>query len=178
MVLTGNTDGFIRSAGLMNLAIMLTVFCISHLAYFLILVPINQDAGPAGLVLYLLFMTQFNDVCQYIWGKSFGKHKIVPKISPNKTWEGFIGGVSTITLCSFFLAPYLTPLSSIEGIIAGLIIGLSGFFGDLVLSSIKRDLHIKDTGSLIPGHGGILDRMDSLIYTSPIFFHYTYYLYY
>lgn len=178
MVLIGKTDGFILSAGLMNLAVMLTVFCISHLAYFLVLHPINMQAGPAGLVLFLLFMTQFNDVCQYIWGKSFGKHKISPKVSPNKTWEGFLGGVCTISLIGIFLAPYLTPLTSIQGFIAGIIISLAGFFGDLVLSSVKRDLHIKDTGSLIPGHGGILDRMDSLIYTTPLFFHYVYYLYY
>jgi len=178
MVLTGKTEGFIRSAGLMNFAVMLTVFCISHLAYFLVLDPINLDAGSAGLVLFLLFITQFNDVSQYVWGKSFGKHKIVPKVSPNKTWEGFLGGVLTIVVTSYFLAPYLTPLSASQGIIAGLIISLSGFFGDLVLSSVKRDLNIKDTGSLIPGHGGILDRMDSLIYTTPLFFHFVYYLYY
>ncbi|WDE98501.1 phosphatidate cytidylyltransferase [Lentisphaera profundi] len=178
MVLIGKTEGFIRSAGLMNFAVMLTVFCISHLAYFIVLEPKNTQAGPAGLVLFLLFMTQFNDVSQYIWGKSFGKNKIVPKVSPNKTWEGFLGGVSTIVLVGYFLAPYLTPLSSRQGLIAGLIISLSGFFGDLVVSSVKRDLHIKDTGNLIPGHGGILDRMDSLIYTAPLFFHFIYYLYY
>ena len=121
---------------------------------------------------------RFNDVCQYVWGKSFGKHKIVPKVSPNKTWEGFIGGAATIIFTSYFVAPYLTPLTSVQGLVAGMIIAFSGFIGDLVISSVKRDLQIKDTGQFIPGHGGILDRIDSLMFTAPLFFHYIYYLYY
>ncbi len=131
-----------------------------------------------GMLLFLLVFTQFNDVCQYVWGKSFGKHKIVPKVSPNKTWEGFIGGAATIIFTSYFVAPYLTPLTSVQGLVAGMIIAFSGFIGDLVISSVKRDLQIKDTGQFIPGHGGILDRIDSLMFTAPLFFHYIYYLYY
>lgn len=178
MVLTGDTKGFIRSAGVIHWSLMLTVFCISHMAYLLVLPVINIDAGPMGLILFLLVMTQFNDVSQYVWGKSIGKTKIIPKVSPNKTWEGFIGGVVTIAAISGFLAPFLTPLSVLEGVVAGLIISISGFIGDVVISSVKRDLRIKDTGQMIPGHGGLLDRIDSLMFTSPLFFHYVYYLYY
>lgn len=178
MVLKGETEGFIKSAGILHWAVMLTVFSVSHIAYLLVLPEQNALAGGIGLVLYLLFMTQFNDVCQYIWGKLLGKHKIIPKVSPNKTWEGFIGGVVTITLVSGFVAPLLTPLSMHEGLFAGLIISLGGFIGDVVISSVKRDLRIKDSGNLIPGHGGVLDRMDSLIYTAPLFFHFIYYLHY
>lgn len=178
MVLTGDTKGFIRSAGVIHWSLMLTVFCVSHMAYLLMLPPLNMDAGPIGLILFLLVMTQFNDVSQYIWGKSIGKNKIIPKVSPNKTWEGFIGGVATISVISYFLAPFLTPLSALEGALAGLIISMSGFIGDLVISSVKRDLKIKDTGQMIPGHGGLLDRIDSLMFTAPLFFHYIYYLYY
>ena len=178
MVLIGETKGFIRSAGLMHWAVMLTVFSISHIAYLLTLPVKNPDAGALGLVLFILFMTQFNDVCQYVWGKLLGRHKIIPKVSPNKTWEGFIGGVSTVTLCAGFAAPYLTPLSFNQGLLAGVIIGVSGFIGDVVISSVKRDLQIKDTGSFIPGHGGILDRIDSLLYTAPLFFHFVYYVAY
>ena len=178
MVLIGETKGFIRSAGLIHWAVMLTVFSISHIAYLLTLPVKNHDAGALGLVLFILFMTQFNDVCQYVWGKLLGRHKIIPKVSPNKTWEGFIGGVSTVTLCAGFAAPYLTPLSFNQGLLAGLMIGVSGFIGDVVISSVKRDLQIKDTGSFIPGHGGILDRIDSLLYTAPLFFHFVYYVAY
>lgn len=175
MVLIGVTKGYIRSAGILHWGVMLSVFCVSHIAFLLVIPPQNELAGYMGPVLFLLFMTQFNDVCQYIWGKLLGKHKIIPKVSPNKTWEGFLGGLTTITLCASFLAPLLTPLSNIQGIFAGGLIGVSGFIGDVVISSVKRDLQIKDSSQLIPGHGGILDRLDSLIYTSPLFFHYLYY---
>jgi len=178
MVLIGETKGFIRSAGIMHWAVMLTVFCLSHIAYLLVLPVKNSDGGSIGLVIFLILMTQLNDVAQYIWGKTFGRHKILPKVSPNKTWEGFIGGVVTITITAAVIAPLLTPLSNVMGLFAGLIIGLSGFIGDVVISSIKRDLAIKDSGSLIPGHGGILDRFDSLTFTAPLFFHYLYYFYY
>ena len=178
MVLIGETKGFIRSAGIIHWAAMLTVFFISHIAYLLKLPVQNSSAGNIGLVLFLLIFTQFNDVCQFIWGKSFGKHKIIPKVSPNKTWEGFIGGVVTTTLCAGFVAPFLTSLETAHGFLAGLVISVGGFFGDVVLSSVKRDLQIKDSGTLIPGHGGILDRMDSLIFTAPLFFHFVYYLCY
>ncbi len=178
MVLKGETDGFIKSAGTLHWAAMLTVFSVSHVAYLLVLPDKNTLAGGIGLVLFLLFMTQFNDVSQYVWGKLLGKHKIIPKVSPNKTWQGFLGGMLTITLVAALVAPYLTPMNRIEGLIGGLLISISGFFGDVVISAVKRDLNIKDSGSLIPGHGGILDRMDSLIYTGPLFFHYIYYLHY
>ncbi|WP_299195239.1 phosphatidate cytidylyltransferase [uncultured Amphritea sp.] len=178
MVLLGETRGFIRSAGILHWATMLTVFCISHIAYLLVLPVKNEAAGYIGPVLFLLFMTQFNDVCQYIWGKKLGRHKIIPRVSPNKTWEGFLGGVASITLLGGLTAPLLTPLNWWQGLIAGLLISVSGFFGDVVISSVKRDLQIKDTGSLIPGHGGILDRMDSLIFTAPLFFHFLFYSYY
>lgn len=177
-VLIGDTKGFIRSAGTIHWALMLTVFCLSHMAYLLVLPSLNPDAGSMGMLLFLLVFTQFNDVCQYVWGKTFGKHKIVPKVSPNKTWEGFLGGAATVIIASYFAAPYLTPLSSYEGVVAGAIIAFSGFIGDLVISSVKRDLKLKDTSQLIPGHGGLLDRIDSLMFTAPLFFHYIYYLYY
>lgn len=177
-VFIGETKGFIRSLGTIHWAVMLSVLCVSHIAYLLQLPVKNEQAGNIGLVLFLIFITQFNDVCQYIWGKSFGKHKIIPKVSPNKTWEGFIGGVATVTIASGIVAPYLTPLSMLEGLLAGTLIAISGFVGDVVISSVKRDLAIKDSGTLIPGHGGLLDRIDSLIYTAPLFFHYLYYLHY
>ncbi len=178
LVIIGETNGFINSASVIHWAAMLTVFSISHIAYLLTLPVQNSLAGNIGPVLFLLFMTQFNDVSQYVFGKKFGKNKIIPKVSPNKTWEGFIGGVITVTLISGFLAPQLTSLNMLYGFIAGLLISIFGFFGDVVISSLKRDIKIKDTGTLIPGHGGILDRLDSLLYTAPIFFHFLYYIKY
>ena len=178
MVLLGEHQGFIRAIGILHWGVMLTVFCMSHLAHLLTLPVINLDAGDIGLILYLIFLTELNDVAQYVCGKIWGEKKITPKISPNKTWIGFFGGMVTVMIFAALLATYLTPLSTLQGFIAGILIALSGFIGDLVMSAIKRDLRIKDTGMFIPGHGGLLDRLDSLLFTSPLFFHYLYFLHY
>ena len=174
--LIGETKGYIKANATIQWSLMLAVFTLSHIAYLINLDRFNEQSGFIGLVLFLLFITQSNDVSQYVFGKLFGKHKIIPKVSPNKTWEGFLGGLATTTLLATLLAPFLTILTWQQGFIAGLLIAAVGFVGDVVLSSVKRDLGIKDTGSMIPGHGGILDRMDSLMYTTPIFFHYFYYI--
>ena len=179
MVLTGETQSFLRSAGTIHWGLMLMVFSLSHLAFLLSLPAAgNPIAGGAGLVLYLVFLTQFNDVAQYVWGKTFGKHKIVPAVSPKKTVEGFLGGVATTTALGWLLAPWLTPLSDVHGAVAGLAIGIAGFIGDVNISALKRDLGVKDSGQLIPGHGGVLDRVDSLTYAAPLFFHFVRYFYY
>jgi phosphatidate cytidylyltransferase len=179
MVLIGEIKGFLRSAGTLHWGLMITVFGLSHSAYLLAL-PADPGvpAGGAGLLLYLVFLTQFNDIAQYICGKLVGHHKVTPKVSPNKTYEGLLGGVITTVLLAFLLAPFLTPLNQAHAIMAGLIISFGGFIGDLNISAIKRDLGIKDSGALLPGHGGVLDRVDSLSYTAPLFFHFTYYLYF
>jgi phosphatidate cytidylyltransferase len=158
---------------------MTLVFGISHIAYLLVLPEAsNPNAGGPGLVLFLVFLTQFNDVAQYLWGKTLGRHKIIPKVSPNKTWEGFLGAVATTTLLSLLLSGWLTPMSWRVAIAAGLLISIAGFVGDVTISALKRDIGLKDSGSMLPGHGGILDRIDSLTYTAPLFFHFIYYLYY
>jgi len=177
MVMIGETRHFLRAIGTLHWGVMITVFSISHVAYLLVL-PGDAAAGGAALVLYLVFLTEFNDVAQFAWGKLFGRHKIVPTVSPNKTWEGFLGGVATTTLLAVMLAPLLTPMTLPLSLAAGLLIGLGGFIGDVTLSALKRDIGIKDTGGLIPGHGGLLDRIDSLIYTAPLFFHFVRYFYY
>jgi len=179
MVIIGETKDFLRSAGTLHWGVMTLVFSISHVAYLLVL-PGKEgfSAGGVGLVLFLVFLTQFNDVSQYVWGKMLGKHKIIPKVSPNKTVEGFLGGVFTSTVLALLLSQYLTPLSLLEGAVAGLMISVAGFIGDVTISALKRDIGVKDSGSMLPGHGGILDRIDSLTYTAPLFFHYVYYLYY
>ena len=128
-------------------------------------------------MLFLLIVNALNDASQYVWGKLFGKKPIVPNISPHKTWAGFIGGVATTTVLASILGPILTPMSIKVSICAGLLIGIFGFIGDVVLSAVKRDVGVKDSSNLIPGHGGILDRVDSLTYTAPIFFHFICYLY-
>jgi phosphatidate cytidylyltransferase len=178
MLLAGETDGFLKAVGILHWGLMTTVFSLSHAAFLLVLPDGKNLAGGAGLLFFLIFLTQFNDVAQYTWGKLFGRHAVVPAVSPKKTREGLIGGVSTTLLAAWLVAPYLTPLLPLEALAAGLLIGLGGFLGDVVISAIKRDIGVKDSGSLIPGHGGIMDRVDSLTFTAPLFFHYLHYLHY
>lgn len=179
VILIGETKGYLQAIGTLHWGLMTTVFCVSHLAYLLVLPEnVNPNGGGVALVLYVTFLSQFNDVAQYFWGKLFGKHKVVPTVSPNKTYQGLIGGVVTTIMTSYFLGPYLTPLDHQQSAVAGLIIGLFGFIGDVTISALKRDVGLKDSGQLLPGHGGILDRIDSLYFTVPLFFHYIYYLKY
>lgn len=178
LVLKGDTAGIVKSMSLLQWVLMLTVFGISHMAYLLSLPEIPGFAnGGRGLLLFLVFLTEINDVMQFTWGKLLGKHKIIPKVSPNKTWEGFIGGLISTTCIGYFLG-FLTPLSATQVLFVSFMIALSGFVGDIVMSSIKRDIGVKDTGTSIPGHGGVLDRIDSLSYTAPVFFHLVYYMAY
>lgn len=178
LVLVGQTEGFLRSAGTIHWGLMMTVFSLSHIACLLLLpLPEKDYSDGKTLVFYLMFLTQINDVAQYVWGKSLGKFKVIPRVSPNKTLAGLAGGIVTTTVLSVLIAPYLTPLSLTHSVCAGVIIGLGGFFGDVTISALKRDLQIKDTGSFLPGHGGILDRVDSLTFTAPLFLHFLRYFY-
>ncbi|MDG4554959.1 MAG: phosphatidate cytidylyltransferase [Candidatus Competibacter sp.] len=179
MVLSGETQGHLRAAGSLHWGLMSMVFGLSHLAYLLVLPQAQYPhVTGAGLALFLLLLTELNDVAQYCWGKGLGKRKISPTVSPNKTVEGFVGGVVTTVLLSVLLAPWLTPFSTVDALWVGALIAVAGFFGDLSLSALKRDLSIKDSGNLLPGHGGILDRVDSLTYTAPLFFHFIRYFYF
>jgi phosphatidate cytidylyltransferase len=179
MVVQGETQGFLRSVGTLHWGLMTCVFSISHAAFLLALPHAgNPVAGGPGLLLFLVFLTQFNDIAQYVWGRLFGRHKVAPKVSPKKTVEGLIGGVVTTMATASLIAPYLTPFDTKAALAFGAVIAVSGFIGDVTISALKRDIGIKDSGSMIPGHGGVLDRIDSLTYTAPLFMHLTHYFYY
>jgi phosphatidate cytidylyltransferase len=171
-VLTGETRGFIRSNATLHWALLLTVYNLSHLA-FLIVLPLEHGvaAGGLGLLLFVLVVVQFNDVAQFVWGRLFGRARIVPSVSPGKTWEGFVGGAATSMLLAVLIAPSLTPFSPLAAAGIGLTLAVCGFLGDVTLSAVKRDLGLKDTGNALRGHGGILDRLDSLTLAAPIGFH-------
>lgn len=179
MVVAGETRGFLKAVGTLHWGLMTTVYSIGHAAYLLVLPAAgNPVGGGAGLLFFLIFLTEFNDVAQYVWGRLLGRHKVVPSVSPKKTWQGLAGGVLTTILVAWLIAPYLTPFDGWQRLAAGALIGLAGFFGDITISAVKRDLEIKDSGAVIPGHGGVLDRLDSLTFTAPLFFHFTYYFHY
>src|SRR5438105_2579153 len=131
--------------------LMLTVFSLSHLAYLLSLPQLpGFSAGGRGLLLFIVFLTEINDVFQFTWGKLLGRHKIIPKISPNKTWEGFVGGMISTTIIGYFLR-FLTPMNGLESLVVSFLVAFSGFVGDVVVSAVKRDIGLKDTGNVIPG---------------------------
>ncbi|GAA5509443.1 phosphatidate cytidylyltransferase [Novipirellula caenicola] len=190
MLMMGQTDGFLRAAGSLHWALMITVFSLSHVAFLLkFQVAAEPRIGPdfpssdaitypgSGLLLFLVLLTELNDIFQYLWGKSLGTRKVAPSISPGKTYAGLIGGVATTVVFAWVVGPRLTIMDDTRSLIVGIIIGMAGFAGDLCMSAVKRDLNIKDFGATLPGHGGVLDRVDSLIFTAPLFFHFIYYTY-
>lgn len=177
MILTGVIDGFVRSLGVLYWGSMITIYSFSHIAYLMILgKTIEPYAGPAGPLLYLLFLTQFNDGAQYYLGQYLGKHRITKNVCPSKTWEGLFAGMAATVLMSVLLYPLLlSKLGFYPSIFAGVLISTAGFFGDIIMSAIKRDVGVKEFSELLPGHGGLLDRIDSLTYTAPLFFYYVLY---
>lgn len=176
MTLLGETKGFLTAVGKLSWGLMMTVFGLSHTAMLLGLDPaVTAPAGGAGLLLFLVVATQFNDVAQFTSGKLTGRRPIVPSVSPKKTWEGFLGGLAATTLLSALIGPYLTVMGWHWSALAGAMIAIAGFCGDVTISAVKRDLGVKDASHLIPGHGGILDRVDSLTYAAPVFFHFHYF---
>lgn len=177
MVLSKETAGFVASASQIQWGLMIFVFGLSHMAYLLTFPQIGESqANGRTLVLFLVFVVEMSDVLQYIWGKTLGRHKIIPTVSPNKTWEGFIGGVASAMLLSLAIR-FLTPFSVLETLMVSLFITVAGFCGGAVMSAVKRDFGVKDFGQTIPGHGGMLDRVDSLCYAAPFFFHYVRFFY-
>jgi phosphatidate cytidylyltransferase len=175
-VLAQDTEHFLERAAKIQWGVMICIYCISH-APALLLLPIpNFDGQNALLLFYFMLIVQLSDVLQYVFGNLFGKTKIAPIVSPNKTLEGLIGGgCSTIIIgaAMWWITPF-TPLQS-AGMAA--IIVMMGFLGGLVMSAIKRSLGAKDWGNMIEGHGGMLDRMDSVSFAAPIFFHLTRYFF-
>ncbi len=175
-VLAGDTEDFLARTAKIQWGLMVAVYCVSHAPALLMLEIPGYEGENAKLLLYLIVVVQLSDVLQYVFGKTLGKHKIVPKVSPNKTWEGAIGGIGSATLIGALLW-WATPFTPWAAAGIALIINLAGFAGGLCMSAIKRDRGIKDFGSLIEGHGGVMDRIDSLCFAAPLFFHVVRYYY-
>jgi phosphatidate cytidylyltransferase len=179
MVMVGEPNGFLHTVGSVSWGLLITVFSLGHLGFLIVLpASANPNGGAVGLLMYLIFLTQFSDVMQYIVGKSFGRQQVILRVSKGKTWEGLIGGLVTTLILAVLLAPWFTPMNHWEGFFAGLLIGFAGFFGDVTISALKRDIGVKDAGTLLPGHGGVLDRVDSLILSAPLFFNFVYWLHF
>jgi phosphatidate cytidylyltransferase len=172
MAIVGQTRNYLQRAAGFHWGQVACVYSIGFVVW-LMRTPAHEPmpAGPAGLVFLLLVATEANDVAQYCWGKLLGRHKIMPTVSPNKTWEGFLGGWVTTAALIGLIGPTFAPLAGLNLAIMAVLLPLAGFAGDVTLSAVKRDIGVKDTSHLIPGHGGILDRIDSLTFTAPLYFH-------
>jgi phosphatidate cytidylyltransferase len=172
--LRGNPKDFLVRVSETQWALMICVYCVSHVPALLYLQIPGFEGRNVILIAYLIFVVQLSDVMQYVWGKLIGRTKIAPTISPSKTWEGLIGGALTATAVGTALW-WMTPFSILQAAGLCLVLTLMGFFGGLVMSAIKRDRGVKDWGHLIAGHGGFIDRLDSVIFSAPFFFHITRY---
>jgi phosphatidate cytidylyltransferase len=169
-VLRHETEEFLTRTAKVQWALMLTVYCVSHAPALLILDIPGFEGRNFLLLFFLVTVVQASDVLQYVFGKLFGRRKIAPVVSPNKTWEGFLGGGATAVLLGAGLS-FATPFTALQAAGMAAAIVLAGFCGGLVLSAVKRSMGAKDWGTMISGHGGALDRMDSVTYAAPLFFH-------
>jgi phosphatidate cytidylyltransferase len=176
IALAGDPKRFLERTAVIQWGQMICVYCVSHAPALLLLEIPGYEGRSILLILYMVFVVQLSDVLQYVWGKTLGRHKIAPTVSPNKTVEGFVGGVLSATAIGTALW-WMTPFTPLQAAGMSLAMTLCGFFGGLTMSAIKRDRGVKDFGSLIEGHGGVLDRIDSICFAAPIFFHLTRYFF-
>jgi phosphatidate cytidylyltransferase len=174
--LSSDTARFLERSAKVQWGLMISVYCISHVPALLML-EIPGYAGRSALLLcFLVFVAQIGDVLQYVWGKLLGRRKVAPEVSPSKTVEGLLGGVASATALGAALW-WITPFGPLQAAGLALMIALLGFLGGLVMSAVKRDRGVKDWGHMIEGHGGMLDRLDSVCFAAPIFFHVVRYFY-
>ncbi len=176
VALSGDYKRFLERTAKIQAGLMVSVYCLSHAPALLFLpLPQTSDGGGgqnARLLFFFVLVVQLSDVFQYAWGRLAGRRVIAPAISPNKTWEGFVGGVASATLVGTALY-WATPFEPWHAAGLSLVISVMGFSGGMVMSAIKRDRGVKDYGTLVAGHGGVLDRIDSICFAAPIFFHLT-----
>lgn len=176
IAISGDTEHFLERTAKIQWGLMICVYAVSHAPALLMLRIPGFENQSAKLLMYLVLIDQLSDVFQYIWGKLLGRRKIAPRVSPNKTWEGFALGGTTAVLVGTGLW-WATPFAPWQAAAMSVMIVLMGFAGGLVMSAIKRDRGVKDFSTLIQGHGGMLDRIDSVCFAAPIFFHLTRFLF-
>lgn len=170
-IVRNRVQGQLQTLALAMVGFIYIGWMFGHLAF------LANATNAYGYLLYIIFATELNDVAAFTFGKLFGKHPFRSNISPKKTWEGAIGALAVSMVLPWALRFSFPQFGTVQLLLTGLIVGVGGQLGDLSISVIKRDIGIKDMGAGIPGHGGILDRVDSLIYVAPLFFHMAGYFY-
>ncbi len=171
LVIAGKTHGFVSQLGHVYMGLILTTYMLSHVVLLFQSPAADQSRFDSGTwFVYLLALTEIDDIVQALVGRRIGKRRLAPIVSPNKTWEGFVGGLVVTALLSIVLGHFLTSMAWTQSLAAGIVIAVAGLFGDLNMSAVKRDVGVKDSGDWVPGHGGLLDRVDSLTFTAPVFY--------
>lgn len=170
-ILRNRTQGQLQAISLSVLGFIYIGWMFGHLGF------LADSSHPYGYLLYVVLATELNDVAAFTFGRMFGRHKFRSNISPNKTWEGALGALAVSMVLPWVLRFSFPHFSALQLVLTGLIVGGGGQMGDLAISVLKRDIGIKDMGAAIRGHGGILDRIDSLIFVAPLFLHMVNYFY-
>ena len=169
----GDYKRFLERIAMIQAGLMICVYCLSYapaLLYLDLPGPNDTNGDRARLLFFFVLIVQMGDLLEYVWERLLGRHVIAPAIHPNKTWEGFIGGVASATLLGSVLW-WATPFEPWQAAGFSLVVSVMGFAGGLTMSAIKRDRNVRDYGTLVKGHGGVLDRLDSICFAAPIFFH-------
>ena len=176
IALAGDSKRFLERAAKTQAALLICVYALSYAPALLYLDLVKNarpwGGGNPGVLFFFIVLVQIGDLLQYAWGRFIGKHVIAPEINANRTWEGFIGGVISTTMLGTLLF-WVTPFSPGQAALMSLVIAVMGFAGTMTMSAIKRDRGVKDYGTLVRGHAGVLDRIDSLCFAAPVFFHLT-----
>lgn len=181
IALAGDYKRFLERVAKIQSGLLICVYCLSYAPALLRLeLPklsngLNDAGGNVRLLFFFILMVQLSDALQYAWSQMPSKHVIVPTINTTRTWEGLLGGTASVTLVGALLW-WATPFQGADWWMAAVmsaVIALMGFAGGITMSAIKRDRGVKDFGTLVEGHGGVLDRLDSICFAAPIFFHCT-----
>lgn len=176
IAMAGDYKRFLERAAKIQAGILICVYALSYAPALLYLdyrsTPGQGTASPAGVLFYLILIVQFGDAMQYVWSRFLGKRVIAPAINSSRTWEGFFGGVLSTTLVGAVLY-WVTPFNPWQAAFVAMVTAVMGFAGGMTMSAIKRDRGVQDYGTLVEGHAGILDRIDSLCFAAPVFFHLT-----
>ncbi|MEZ4736694.1 MAG: phosphatidate cytidylyltransferase [Caldilineaceae bacterium] len=172
MILISEPRGFLRAWSTIGWSIITTVYSLGYLAYLLVLpVASKPTVGGSGLFLFLVGLAQLSHAAQFVFGRLFPDPRLSLKVSKTRNWASLLGSILVTTPVAWLAAPWLTPFTPGEALVMGVIIAMGAFVGYIILSAVKTDLQIKDRGTMTPGHGGVLNRIDTFIYTAPLFFY-------
>ena len=171
VAIAGDPKRFLERVAKIQSGLLVCVYCLSFAPALLYLEEIDEADRPR-LLFFFVTMALLSEALQYIWSRTYGQHVIAPAINATRTWEGLLGGTASTALVAWALS-WFTPFSHWEAALMGMIVAVMGFAGAMTMSAIKRDRGVQDYGTLIEGHGGVLDRIDAICFAAPVFYHVT-----